>query len=93
MMPFFKMPKVMVYELIRTVSFYMNACMLKSSILEYLSLSTLVEGVQLDYNKHVQDVFGEYTQTFEGSNNTMKEQTIGAIALVPSDNVELDFSV
>ena len=31
---------------------------------------------------------GEYAQIFEGSDNTMKERTIGAISLGPSGNLQ-----
>ena len=86
MMTFVKLPKVLVYGLICTVSFCVNASTLKWGVLEFLSPLTFVGGVQLDYNKHFQVIFGEYAQTFEGSNNTIKERTIGAITLWTSGN-------
>ena len=48
-----------------------------------MSLMTIVEGVKLDYHKYFKVIPGEYAQTFEGSDNTMKERTIGALALRP----------
>ena len=71
-----------------TVSFYVNAFSPKSGISDHMSPMTIVEGVKLDYNKHFKVIPGEYAQTFEGSDNTMKEQTIGAIALGPAGNLQ-----
>ena len=69
-----------------TVSFYVDAFAPKSGISDHVSTMTIVEGVKLDYNKHFKVIPGEYAQTFEGSDNTMKERTIGAIALGPAGN-------
>ena len=71
-----------------TVSFYVNAFLLKSGISDHMSPMTIVKGVKLDYKKHFKVILGEYAQTFEGSDNTMKERTIGAIALGPSGNLQ-----
>ena len=54
-----------------TVSFYVNAP--KSGISDHTSPMTIMEGVKLDYNKHFKVIPGEYAQTFEGSDNMMKE--------------------
>ena len=71
-----------------TVSFYVNAFSPKSRISDHMSSMTIVEGLKLDYNKHFTVIPGEYAQTFEGLDNTMKEQTIGAIALGPARNLQ-----
>ena len=86
MLPFEKIPKRMVVHILLTVSFYVNAFAPKSGISDHTSPMTIVEGVKLDYNKHFKVIPGEYAQTFEGSDNTMKERTIGAIALGPAGN-------
>lgn len=53
MMTFTEIPKAMAVELAKTVPMYVvNAFSLKSGVLEYLSLMTLVEGVKLEFNKH-----------------------------------------
>ena len=88
MLPFAKIPKRMVVHIMLTVSFYVNAFALKSGISDHMSPMTIVEGVKLDYNKHFKVIPGEYAQTFEGLDNTMKEQTIGAIALGPAGNLQ-----
>ena len=71
-----------------TLSFYVNAFSPKSGISDHMSPMTIVEGVKLDYSKHLKVIPGEYAQTFEGLDNTMKERTIGAIALGPAGNLQ-----
>ena len=71
-----------------TVLFYVNAFSPKSGISDHMSPMTIVEGVKLDHNKHLKVIPGKYAQTFEGSDNTMKVRTIGAIALGPSGNLQ-----
>ena len=87
MLPFTKIPKRMVVHLLLTVSFYVNAFSPKSGISDHMSPMTIAEGVKLDHNKHFKVIPGKYAQTFEGSYNTMKERTIGAIALGPLRNL------
>jgi hypothetical protein len=84
MLPFKKIPRMMVVKLVDAVKFYVNAFVLKSGVSQHLSPMTIVEGVTLDYSKHFQVIFGEYAQVFEGTDNTMKERTVGAIALGPT---------
>jgi hypothetical protein len=88
MLPFKKIPRIMVVKLVDTVKFYVNAFVLKSGVSQHLSPMTIVEGVTLDYNKHFQVIFGEYAQVFEGIDNTMEERMVGAIALGPTGNLQ-----
>lgn len=84
----------MAIELVQIIFLYVNAFTLKSGGSEFHSPMTLVEGIQLVFNKHFHIIFGEYAQTFKGSNKKMKGRTIGAIALGLSGNsftAELDF--
>ena len=45
-------------------------------------------GRNIDYNKHIKLEFGEYVQTHEEHDNTMKTLTTGAIACRPSGNAQ-----
>eukprot|EP00536_Pseudo-nitzschia_multiseries_P012009 jgi/Psemu1/30666/gm1.30666_g len=45
------------------------------------SPTTIIKGIVLYHEIHFPVIFGEYAQTYEGTDNTMKEQTVGAIAL------------
>ena len=75
-------------HLLLTMSFYVNAFSPKSGISDHMSPMTIVEGVKLDYNKHVKVIPGEFAQTFVCLGNTMKKRTIGAIALGPLRNLQ-----
>jgi hypothetical protein len=88
MLPFKKIPRIMIVKLVETVKFYVNGSVLKSGVLQHLSPMNIVEGVTLDYNKHFQVIFGEYAQVFKGTDNTMKERTVGAKAVGPTGNLQ-----
>eukprot|EP00536_Pseudo-nitzschia_multiseries_P018072 jgi/Psemu1/54022/gm1.54022_g len=88
MLPFTCAPRKLVLELIVTIVFYLNAFPWPEGVLQELSLTTLVQGVVLSFEDHFQVIFGEYTQTYECTDNSMKEHTIGAIAAGPSGNVQ-----
>ena len=88
MLPFENIPKSMLVYLLLMALFYVNAFSLKSGISDYLSPMTIVEGVMLDYLKHFKVIPRDYVQTFEGLENAMKGQTIGAITLGPSGNLQ-----
>jgi hypothetical protein len=88
MLPFKKIPRMMVVKLVDAVKFYVNAFVLKSGVSQHLSPMTIVEGVTLDYSKHFQVIFGEYAQVFEGTDNTMKERTVALVALGPTGNLQ-----
>jgi hypothetical protein len=45
----------------------------------------LFNGLAIEY---FQVIFGEYAQAFEGTDNTMKEHTVGAIALGLTGNLQ-----
>ena len=78
MLPFNNIPKKMVISLIRNSVFYINAFPWPQGVSQELSPYTIVEGIVLDYNLHFQVIFGEYAQTYEGTDNSMKERTVGA---------------
>jgi hypothetical protein len=88
MLPFKKIPRIMVVKLVETVNLYVNAFVSKSGVSQHLNPMTIVEGVTLDYNKHFQVIFGENAQVFEGTDNTMKERTVGVIAVGPTGNLQ-----
>ena len=86
MLPYDKIPRMMVIHLLITVVFYINAFVWKNGVSQFLSPTTIVEGLALDYNTHFHVLFGEYLHTYEGTTNDMKRRTVGAIALGPSGN-------
>ena len=79
--------KMMVIHLMITVNFYVNAFVWRQGILPILPPVTL-EGLVVDYNKHFHVIFGKYMHTYEGTDNTMKFRTVGALTLGPSGNLQ-----
>ena len=88
LIPFKKIPHRMAIELVNTCIFYINAFPWISGPEKTLSPFTIVQGRHLNYHKHFQVIFGEYAQTYEGTDNTMKARTVGAIALGPTGNAQ-----
>ena len=43
-------------------------------------------GQTIGFNRHIKHEFGAYTQTHEATDNTMRERTVGVIALRPTGN-------
>ena len=78
----------MAIELVYTCIFYINAFPWVSGPEKTLSPFTIVQGRHLNYHKHFNVIFGEYAQTYEGTDNSMKSRTIGAIALGPTGNAQ-----
>ena len=71
-----------------TVTFYVNAFVWQEGVSPTLPPVTIVEGLVVDYNKHFHVIFGEYMHTYKGTDNTMKNRTVGALALGPSGNLQ-----
>ena len=71
-MPFKKIPHRMCVELVHTVIFYLNAFPWINGPEKTLSPFTIVQGKHLNFNKHFQVKFSEYTQTYKGTDNIMK---------------------
>jgi len=56
--------------------------------MKYLSPKALVTGCKPDYHNHSKLESGTYFQTHEAHNNSMAPQTVGAIALRPTGNLQ-----
>ena len=82
------LPKTAIIHLIITVNFYVNAFVWQEGVSPVLPLVTIVEGLVVDFNKHFHVIFYEYMHTYEGTTNTMKDRTVGALALGPSGNLQ-----
>ena len=82
------LPKTIVIYLMMTVNFYVNAFVWQEGVSPILPPVTIVEGLVVDFNKHFHVIFSEYMHTYEGATNTMKDRTVGALALGPSGNLQ-----
>eukprot|EP00536_Pseudo-nitzschia_multiseries_P000748 jgi/Psemu1/1685/gm1.1685_g len=74
MLPFNKIPRKMVMPLL--------------SVSQELSPTTIVKGRVSLFQRDFHVIFGEYAQTYEGTDNNMQPRTIGAIALGPIGNIQ-----
>ena len=72
MLPFQKLPRIMIIHLLVTVMFYINAFVWRKGVSQFLSPLTILEGIVIDYNLHFQVVFGEYAHTYESTTNTIR---------------------
>lgn len=85
-LPFERWPPRMVIELVKHAVFWRNAFPCKNGISNMMSPRMIVTGSGLDYNRHCKHEFGQYVQTHEEHDNSMRPRTIGAIALRPTGN-------
>ena len=75
--PFDKIPKRMVAEMMRCIVFYLNAFPWTDGVSQTMSPHTLLEGTYLDYNLHFQVIFGEFGMVYDGTDNTMNPDDWG----------------
>ena len=88
MLLFNTLPCMMVVHLMIAVVFYENAFAWMDGVLKILSPLTIVEGTTLDFNLHFRVIFGEFVQTYDGTNNAMSLRSTDAIALSPNSNLQ-----
>ena len=69
--PFDNFPRIMVAQLMITSVIYINAFVWERASRKILPPLTIMKGTALDFNIHFIFIFGEFFQTFEGTENTM----------------------
>jgi hypothetical protein len=87
-LPFTKLPGQLVVQMVSTCNFWLNVFPPKDGVSRNINLRELITGTKIDYNKHIQDEFGEYVQVHEEHDNTMQTRTTGAIATRPTGNIQ-----
>ena len=85
-LPFQHIPRMFLVRLAENAIFWQNAFPRDDSVTPTLSPRYIIEGRNIDYNKHIRIPFGAYAHTHEIHDNTMRPRTIGAICLGPSGN-------
>jgi hypothetical protein len=85
-LPFKKFPGMLIVQMVSTANFWLNVFPPKDGISGSINPRELITGVAIDANKHILAEFGEYVQTHEEHNNTMKTRTTGALAIRPTGN-------
>eukprot|EP00536_Pseudo-nitzschia_multiseries_P002052 jgi/Psemu1/4764/gm1.4764_g len=87
-LPYNKVPKRMIVEMVRNGTFYLNAFPWNNGVSNDLPPTTIVTGIAPDYSLHFQVAYGTYAQTWDKTDNTMKARTTGAIAMEPTQNFQ-----
>ena len=83
-LPYRRLPKVMITELVAMATRCLNGFPKEDGVSEHMSPHSIVTGqARMDYNK-IPLEFGSYVQLLDRSMNTIRSQTIGAIALNPT---------
>ena len=88
MLPFGHLPRMIVVHLMTMVVFYINDFVWNRGVSQILTPLTIVEGNVLDFHLHFRVIYGEFVQTFEGSDNTMAPRTVDAIMMGPTGNLQ-----
>ena len=88
MLPYRWVPAIMIVHLIKTVLYYINAFVWRRGVSQILSPLTIMHGTKLDFNVDFPVVYGTFAHVYDGTDNTMKSRTTGAVALGPSGNVQ-----
>jgi hypothetical protein len=87
-LPFERYPPKLLIEMVFLSLFWLNAFPNKQGISRTISPRTIVTGKQIDYPTHCRVEFGQYVQTHEKHNDSMVTQTVGALALRPTNNAQ-----
>jgi hypothetical protein len=85
-LPYMKIPTVMIVELVIGCVFWLNNFPIIDGISSTRSPRNIMVGFNLDYQVHCAIEFGSYAQVHEDHDNTMATHTTGAIALRPTGN-------
>ena len=81
-------PRQLAKALAKVVTNQLNWLPAKGGISAYLSPYTLMNGRNIDYNKHLKFPFGAYVQVNNDTTNTLAPRTLGAIYVAPTENLQ-----
>ena len=84
-LPFKHIPPLLVVEMVYSSVFWRNMFPIKGGISPTQSPAEIVLNRRPNFHAHCQLEFGEYVQTHEEHDNSMKSRTVGAIATRPSN--------
>jgi hypothetical protein len=89
-LPFKKMPRLMLIELVYHVVLWLNAFPTKSGVSETLSLHEIIYRHKLDFAKHCKSPFGTYCKVHDKPTptNTMATRSTLAIVFGPTGNLQ-----
>ena len=87
-LPFKQMPSCIIIEMVYVANLWLNMFPHPDGNSQTMSPRTILMGHHIEYATHCQLEFGEYVQTHEEHDNSMQPQTIGALSLCPTGNVQ-----
>ncbi len=92
-LPFKKMPRLMLIELVYHMVLWPNAFLAKSGVSKTLSPCKIVYRHKLDFTKHCKSPFGTYCKVHDepAPTNTMVTRSTPAIVLGPTGNLQGTF--
>jgi len=90
-LPFKKMPAQVIAQMVHHSNFWLNVFPPKDGISGDLCPREIITGCEIDFNKHCQLEFGEYTQVHEEHDNSMVARTTGALAMRPTGNAQSSY--
>ena len=93
-LPLKVLQRIMLVEMVKNCALWLNMFPSKGGI-GSVSPRTLITGIKLDYKKHCQLPFGYYVQVHEEPTptNSPEAQTIGAITLRPTGNLQGGYTI
>jgi hypothetical protein len=89
-LPFKKMPRIMLIELICHIVLWLNTFPMKTGVSETLSPHKIVYQHKLDFAKHCKSLFGTYCKAHNEPTptNTVVTRSTSSIVLGPTGNVQ-----
>jgi hypothetical protein len=88
MLPFRRLPRIILIHLVKNAVFWLNAVPTNDGITRRFSPRYIITGQHLHASKHAVIPFGAYVQTHEQHNNDMTQRTLSSICLGPTGNVQ-----
>ena len=88
MLPFRKIPAIMVVQMVYSCNFWLNVFPRTDSVSEKLIPREIITGQVIDFNKQCRLEYGAYAQVHEEHDNSMTARTTGEISLRPTVNTQ-----
>jgi hypothetical protein len=86
MLPFRRLPRIVLIHLVKNAVFWLNALPTNDGITRQYSPRYIMTGQHIYASKHATIPFGAYVQTHEAHDNDMEQRTMSCICLGPTGN-------
>ena len=85
LVPYRKMPLLMIESIVGQAQYMLNDPPSKTGISTNMSEINIIEGRPILYYNTMSLILGSYIQLFEGTKNTQRRRSVGAVALNSSN--------